>query len=131
MSWLIDGNSDIDETINFLGTTTNQPLIVRTNHSANPAASERMRVSASGNVGIGTSDLRYGRLTIEHDSVPLSLRETGQSPTEGGSWRMPLDEGMWRFDVNTAAAGDFSSYLTPLTMFHTGDVGLGRNLNVA
>jgi hypothetical protein len=41
---------------------------------------------------------------------------------------MPLDAGMWRFDVNTAAAEDFSSYRTPLTMYPTGDVGLGGNL---
>jgi hypothetical protein len=85
----------------------------------------------AGNVGIGTTSPQFGRVMIEHDSVPLSLREAGQSPTAGGLWRMPLDGGMLRFDVNTAATGDFSSYLTPLTMYPTGDVGLGRNLNVA
>src|SRR5215208_1538652 len=125
MSWLIDGNSDIDETINFLGTTTNQPLIVRTNHSANPAASERMRVSASGNVGIGTSDPRHGRLTLEDDDVPLVLKETNQAAKAGGLWRLALDGGLMRFDANSAAGGDFSSFASPLTMSPSGNVGIG------
>jgi hypothetical protein len=125
MTWLIDGNNDIDQTINFLGTTNNQPLIIRTNHSANPAASERMRVSASGNVGIGTSDPRHGRLTLEDDDVPLVLKETNQAPNAGGLWRVALDGGSLRFDANSAAGGDFSSVATPLTMNPGGNVGIG------
>jgi hypothetical protein len=53
MTWLIEGNSNTDENINFLGTTDARPLVVRTD------TSERMRVSASGNVGIGTSTPLY------------------------------------------------------------------------
>jgi hypothetical protein len=125
MTWLIDGNDNIDETINFLGTTNDQPLIIRTNHSANPAASERMRISAFGNVGIGTTNPHHGRLTLEDEEVPLALRESGQTPSAGGLWRVALDGGALRFDANSAAGGDFSSFVTPLTMTPGGNVGIG------
>ena len=41
-------------------------------------------LTINGNVGIGTSSSEIGRLTIEDDAVPLSLHESGQSPTAGG-----------------------------------------------
>jgi hypothetical protein len=47
-SWLIAGNTNIT-TSRFLGTTNNQPLIVKTNNA------ERMRILGNGNVGIGTT----------------------------------------------------------------------------
>jgi hypothetical protein len=46
--WNLTGNSGTT-TSNFLGTTSAQPLIFKTNNS------ERMRLLASGNFGIGTS----------------------------------------------------------------------------
>ncbi|HBB33492.1 MAG TPA: hypothetical protein DDZ80_11275 [Cyanobacteria bacterium UBA8803] len=75
-----------------------------------------------GNVGIGTTNPQYARLMIEHESVPLAFRESNRSLTEGGLWRMPLDAGMLRFDVNTSASGNFSPYITPLIMFPNGNV---------
>lgn len=48
-AWLLTGNSGTDPATNFLGTTDNQPLIIRTNNI------ERMRVTAAGRVGIGTN----------------------------------------------------------------------------
>ncbi len=62
-------------------------------------------------------------LTIEHAAVPLSLRETGQAVDAGGLWRMPLDGGELRFDRNTAAAGDFSTFDTPLRMSRSSIIG--------
>ena len=47
--WSIIGNAGIDPLLNFLGTTDAQPLIVRTDNT------ERLRVTALGNVGIGTT----------------------------------------------------------------------------
>jgi hypothetical protein len=93
--------------------------------------SSKVTIDPRGNVGIGTRTPQHGRLVIEDDAVPLAVREAGQSPTAGGLWRMPLDAGVWRFDANTAAVGDFSSYRTPLSMYPTGNVGIGGNLNVA
>lgn len=46
-SWLITGNAGTSPSTNFLGTTDNKPLVVRTNNV------ERLRIDKSGNVGIG------------------------------------------------------------------------------
>ena len=47
LGWNLLGNSLTDPTINFLGTTDAQPLVVRTNNV------ERMRVFSTGEVGVG------------------------------------------------------------------------------
>ena len=47
--WAPTGNSGMNPAVNFLGTTDAQPLVIRTNNI------ERMRVTATGNVGIGTT----------------------------------------------------------------------------
>ncbi len=46
--WALLGNAGTNPAVNFVGTSDNQPLVVRTNNA------ERMRVAAGGNVGIGT-----------------------------------------------------------------------------
>jgi hypothetical protein len=46
--WSLLGNAATHPAVNFVGTSDNQPLVVRTNNA------ERMRVAAGGNVGIGT-----------------------------------------------------------------------------
>ena len=47
--WGLSGNSGTNLATNFLGTTDNQALAFRTNNS------EKMRIDASGNLGIGTT----------------------------------------------------------------------------
>jgi hypothetical protein len=47
--WRLTGNSGTNPATNFLGTTDNQPLVIRTNNT------ERMRVTTGGSVGIGTN----------------------------------------------------------------------------
>ena len=47
--WSLTGNSGTNPSTNFLGTTDNQPLVIKTN------GAEAMRVAADGKVGIGTS----------------------------------------------------------------------------
>ncbi|RCV64288.1 hypothetical protein C5S53_09545 [Methanophagales archaeon] len=80
-----------------------------------------------GNVGIGTLNPKFGRVMIEHSSIPLSFRETGRPIDQGGLWRMPLDNGNLRFDVNTGAPGsEFgNNYLPVLSMTKDGHVGIG------
>ncbi len=48
--WSLQGNSGTDPSLNFLGTTDSQPLILKTN------GQERIRITPSGNVGIGTTN---------------------------------------------------------------------------
>jgi hypothetical protein len=50
MPWDLTGNTAIMPTTNFLGTKDNQPLAIRTNNA------ERMRVTPTGDVGIGTTN---------------------------------------------------------------------------
>jgi hypothetical protein len=47
--WSLTGNSGTNPTTNFIGTTDNQSLAIRTNNT------ERIRVTNDGNVGIGTT----------------------------------------------------------------------------
>lgn len=48
-AWVLLGNAGTNPAINYIGTSDNQPLVIRTN------AVERLRVFTSGNVGIGSS----------------------------------------------------------------------------
>jgi hypothetical protein len=49
MNWEITGNNGTDATVNFLGTTDEQPLVLKTNNN------EVLRADTVGQVGIGTS----------------------------------------------------------------------------
>src|SRR5690242_8242031 len=48
-SWLITGNSNINGTTNFIGTTNSKPLILKTNNT------DRLHIAAGGSIGIGTT----------------------------------------------------------------------------
>lgn len=48
-AWNLTGNSETNPTTNFIGTTDAKDLVVKTNNS------ERLIISSSGNIGIGTS----------------------------------------------------------------------------
>ncbi len=66
--WKLLGNAGTNPAINFIGTTDNNALVVRTNNV------EAMRVSATGNVGIGTNAPNYklhlvGNARFEGDFV--------------------------------------------------------------
>jgi len=48
MPWQLTGNAATDPTLNFIGTTDDQPLILKAN------SKEALRINAQGSVGIGT-----------------------------------------------------------------------------
>jgi hypothetical protein len=77
MAWEITGNSGTnpDQPVNpdFLGTTDNNALAIRTNKT------ERMRIDTSGNIGIGTAAPR-SKLQIN------SLTALNEGSTTNGAW---------------------------------------------
>ncbi len=62
MNWQLSGNSGTNPPTDFLGTTDNQPLVIKTN------GSEVARVTAQGNVGIGTATPR-AKLEIARGAI--------------------------------------------------------------
>jgi hypothetical protein len=64
--------------VNFLGTTDAQPLVIRTNNV------ERVRVTANGNVGIGTTNPTY-RVSIQAtgNDMYLSMSENQPGGADG------------------------------------------------
>ena len=73
-------------------------------------------------------DTMTGTLTMENSAVPFKFVETGHTGT-GKYWRMPLDGGNIRFDVdttNTNGNGTFSSYTDVLLLKANGDVQLSN-----
>src|SRR5215469_5726655 len=51
MAWDLIGNAGTDTATNFVGTTDNEPLVVKTN------GAEQVRITPAGNVGIGTPNV--------------------------------------------------------------------------
>lgn len=77
--WALSGNSDIDPSDNFLGTTDAQPLIIKTNNN------EVIRITPDGRVGIGTDDpeatlhvvgtlaVGEGTVTVSEDAIRIPV----------------------------------------------------------
>lgn len=76
-SWGITGNGNTNATTNFIGTSNAVDLVVKTN------AQERIRVTASGSVGIGVSvptanfDVNYGTVRLGAGSDAFSQMQHG------------------------------------------------------
>jgi hypothetical protein len=101
MPWELNGNN-IDPN-NFLGTRNNQPLIIRTNNT------ERMRIAANGDVGIGTSQPSQ-RLSLGSGNVQLPNAQVGNDGNLYFGGRTDAQEtGMRLFggNVNNQIPGGF------------------------
>lgn len=84
--WSLTGNANINPGVNFLGTTNNNPLIIKT------SGTERMRVLGSGEVGIGTStpgsmlEVGGGDVYVNNSANGVILKAPN-----GNCWRITVD----------------------------------------
>jgi hypothetical protein len=115
-----DGTSRLMRFRNSMGAGQGNPL--GGFDFADYAGNSVLRIN-NGNVGIGTTAPSWGKLQIEDAAVPLAFRETDQTGA-GSLWRMPLDSKILRFDVSQNGT-DFTSYVVPLAMTPSGNVGIG------
>lgn len=144
--WNLSGNTGTAPATNFIGTTDNQPLAIRTNNT------EQMRVTATGSVGIGTSAPAAKLQVVDTGDVAILV---GNAAGSRGHIRLGNDNhGIMRDltssggeanDVavytSTGNAAGSSLYLVsnpistgsdslPLNQFvlkNTGNVGIGTN----
>src|SRR5215210_5401992 len=82
MTWYITGNSNIDQT-KFLGTTNNQPLVIKTNQLADN--SEKVRVNPDGNVGIAKAPSATYKLDVAGTINATDILKNG-SPLSVSQW---------------------------------------------
>jgi hypothetical protein len=120
--WSLTGNAGINPATNFIGTTDDQPL----RFSTGVGGVERMRIDATGNVGIGTTTPRskFQIGTVSHlFDVPSftilshNMYNNGgnlQHTTAGGASVLGLEPGKAGIYINESAAADatFGSSLT-------------------
>ncbi|GBD07662.1 hypothetical protein HRbin21_01493 [bacterium HR21] len=115
-AWLLTGNSGTNPATNFLGTTDGQPLVIRTNNV------ERVRVTAAGQVGIGTPT-PGATLDVAGTANVSGNTSVGGNLTVGGNTTLgdaTSDNVTFTARVNSAVipavdnAYDFGENLTPL-----------------
>jgi len=72
--WSLTGNTGIDTTVNYFGTTDNKSILFKTN------ATQRMIVKGSGNIGIGTttpSSIFHLYDANTYKTPPLTVEQSG------------------------------------------------------
>jgi hypothetical protein len=127
--WATKGNNTVTST-NFIGSTNNAPVIIKTNNS------ERLRVTEAGWVGIGTSTPKAslqvkGQLIV--DSLSLGSSTTDKilvaNPTDGRVKYIPasgLTNGVQNYSEIVATSGK-NIFSTPSTISDVNKIFLYRN----
>jgi hypothetical protein len=113
--WDVGGNSNTNPPTGFLGTTDNQPLVVKTD------GAERLRVAANGNVGIGTTNPGRWPLSIQAQAGAQELI----------SFMDPSGNTKWHINQNWISSG-LNFVETGVSDFRVfiatgGNVGIGTN----
>jgi len=111
-AWLLNGNAGTSPATNFLGTTDPSALVMKTNNQ------ERLRVSAFGNVGIGTNSPAAKLDVVGSVKITDGTEGSGKVLTSdasgNASWQTIAVGGSGMFTNMTAfnSAGTFS-YVVP------------------
>lgn len=84
-NWSLTGNALTSSGSNFLGTTDAQDLVIRTSNT------ERIRVSAGGNVGIGTGSVASYRLNVQ-GNVNFSRDGAGECCSGADNYTLSIAE---------------------------------------
>jgi hypothetical protein len=126
MPWELTGNANTNETINFLGTTDNHSLVIRTNNT------EALLVNAGGKVGIGTGSPGE-RLTVGGASLADTKIEVNSGGDQYAALRIKNTQGSWVWQVVPSAdspggrlrLADETAGREWFAITHTGNVGIG------
>lgn len=126
MPWEITGNTNINQNINFLGTTDQHPLIVKTN------GKEALRIDTNGNVGIGTPTPASKLEIAAQDALLVVGFQPFLTLTDSennGNVQTRIQNA--RGDINFFTEASFASGIPPLKIQNgSGDVTLTGNLTV-
>ena len=86
-SWKITGNGGINGSTNFLGTTDQNDLVLRTN------SSERLRVSSSGNIKFSSFGAGLLKTSATGDLSNAVAGTDYQTPIAAGTYQAPITAG--------------------------------------
>jgi hypothetical protein len=114
--WQTGGNPGTTPPTDFLGTTDNHPLVVKTD------GAERLRVAADGNVGIGTTEPGRWPLSIQAQAGAQELLSF-MDPNGNTKWH--INQNWISSGLNFAETGvaDFRVFIAT-----GGNVGIGTNV---
>jgi len=113
--WQVGGNANTNPPTDFLGTTDNQPLVVKTD------GAERLRVVADGNVGIGATNPGRWPLSIQ---AKAGAQELISFMDPSGNTKWHINQNWISSGLNFAETGvaDFRVFIAT-----GGNVGIGTN----
>jgi hypothetical protein len=121
--WMITGNAGTDEASNFIGTSDAVAFVTRTDNT------ERMRVTGTGNVGIGTPD-PWGLLEVKSDNAFVTnLYVTNTSNTGAAQTILRTNNKTYVIGANNAsgsfAISDASTGQSRMVINSLGNVAIG------
>jgi hypothetical protein len=118
--WSVNGNSNTVATTHFLGTTNNQSLVIKTNNT------EKVRINATGEVGIGTSTpgfpLSFANILGDKISLYSNL---------GNSYGMGIQSSLFQIHTTTSTSdiafgyGSSAVFTENMRIKGNGNVGIG------